>query len=95
MVKVDFDLTMTIAAHNFYRIMAQNLTGFEKELPHSLNSKFFTNGGQFTIDNDAIIIEMKKKRHLPILIDVLETYQETTIPWLNDRKLLFKLWATS
>lgn len=94
-VKVDFDLTMTIAAHNLYRIMAQNLTGFERESSSSLNSKFFTNGGQFTIDKDVITIEMKKKRHLPLLIDLLEAYQETTIPWLNDRKLVFKLWATS
>ena len=94
-VKVDFDLTMTIASYNFYRILAQNLIGFEKEMPSSLNSKFFTNGGQVTIDNDTIVIEMKKKRHLPILIDGLDTYQETTIPWLNNRKLVFKLWATS
>jgi len=92
---VDFDLTMTIASYNFYRILAQNLIGFEKEMPSSLNSKFFTNGGQVTIDNDTIVIEMKKKRHLPILIDGLDTYQETTIPWLNNRKLVFKLWATS
>lgn len=94
-VKVDFDLAMTIAAHNFYRIMAQNLSGFEKESSSSLNSKFFTNGGQFTIDKDIITIEMKKKRHLPILMDALSAYQETTIPWLNNRKLIFKLWTTS
>ncbi len=94
-VKVDFDLTMTIAAHNFYRIMAQNLTGFERESSSSLNRKFFTNGGQFTIGNDTITIEMKKKRHLPILMDALLAYQETAIPWLNGRKLIFKLWATS
>jgi len=94
-VKVDFDLTMTIAAHNFYRIMAQNLIGFEKEISTSLSSKFFTNGGQFTIDDDTIIIEMKKKRHLPILLDALEAYEETPIPWLEDKKLVFKLWSTS
>ncbi len=94
-VKVDFDLTMTIAAHNFYRIMAQNLIGFEKEISTSLSTKFFTNGGQFTIDDDTIIIEMKKKRHLPILLDALEAYEETTIPWLEDKKLIFKLWSTS
>jgi hypothetical protein len=40
-VKVDFDLTMTIAAHNFYRIMAQKLTGFEHESSFSLGNKFF------------------------------------------------------
>jgi hypothetical protein len=79
-VKVDFDLTMTIAAHNFYRIMAQSLTGFEKESSSSLNSKFFAGGGQFTIGKDTITIEMKKRRHLPILIDALRAYQKTPIP---------------
>jgi hypothetical protein len=94
-IKIDFDLTMTIAAHNFYRIMAQNLTGFEKETSGSLSNKFFTNGGQFTIDNDKITIEMKKKRHLPTLMDALEVYNDTPIPWMDNRKLVFKLWATS
>ena len=41
-VKVDFDLTMTVAAHNLYRIMAQSLTGFEKESSISLNTNFHT-----------------------------------------------------
>jgi len=93
-VKVDFDLTMTIAAHNFYRIMAQYLKGFERETSSSLSSKFFNNGGQFTIDNDKIIIHMKKKRHLPILMEALESFKEPKIPWLDGRKLVFKLWTT-
>lgn len=94
-VKVDFDLTMTLTAHNFYRIIAQDLDGFEKQSSGSLNSKFFNNGGRFSIQKDSIIIEMKKKRHLPLLIEALKFYKETTIPWLNNKKLIFKLWATS
>jgi hypothetical protein len=61
----------------------------------SLNNKFFQNGGQFTINNDAIVIDLKKKRHLPILLDALEAYQETAIPWLDNRKLIFRPWAVS
>lgn len=94
-VKVDFDLAMTIAAHNFYRILAQDLEGFEKQSSSSLNSKFFNNGGRFCIQKDSIIIEMKKKRHLPLLIESLKFYKNTTIPWLNNKKLVFELWATS
>jgi transposase len=94
-VKVDFDLTMTIAAHNFYRIIAQKLPGFEKECSASLNSKFFTNGGQFQIKGDSIIVEMKKKRHLPLLIDALSSIQNVAIPWLNNKNMTFHLWATS
>ncbi|HXW68509.1 MAG TPA: transposase, partial [Dissulfurispiraceae bacterium] len=94
-IKVDFDLTMTIAAHNFYRMIARSLAGFEDGISGSLNNKFFQNGGQFTINNDTIVIEMKKKRHLPILLDALTSYQETAIPWLEDRKLIFRPWAVS
>ncbi|HEC98698.1 MAG TPA: hypothetical protein ENI58_11225, partial [Nitrospirae bacterium] len=88
-VKVDFDLTMTIAAHNFYRIMARELTGFENETSASLNSKFFNNGGRFKIQDDSIIVEMKKKRHLQILMESLLKYRNVNIPWLVNRKLLF------
>ena len=95
MIKVDFDLTMTLAAHNFYRIIGRTLARFEDEVSGSLNNKFFQNGGQFTINNDAIVIELKKKRHLPILMDALEAYQETAIPWLDNRKLIFRPWAVS
>ena len=74
--------------------MAQYLKGFERETSSSLSSKFFNNGGQFTIDNDKIIIHMKKKRHLPILMEALESFKEPKIPWLDGRKLVFKLWTT-
>jgi hypothetical protein len=94
-VKVDFDLTMSIAAHNFYRIIGQTLTGHEEEISSSLSNKFFQNGGQFTINNNSIVIEMKKKRHLPILLDALKAYQQTTIPWLGNRKLIFCPWTVS
>jgi len=94
-VKVDFDLTMTIAAHNLYRVMARELSGFDNETSASLNSKFFNNGGRFKIQDDSIIVEMKKKRHLQILMDSLLKYRHVKIPWLDNRMLLFKLWATS
>jgi hypothetical protein len=71
-VKVDFDLTMTIAAHNFYRVIAMDLAGFENETSGSLSSKFFDNGDQFKIESDSIIVEMKKKRHLQILMEAIK-----------------------
>ncbi|VAX22531.1 hypothetical protein MNBD_IGNAVI01-1219 [hydrothermal vent metagenome] len=94
-VKVDFDLTMTIAAHNFFRIFAMDLIGFENETSGSLSSKFFNNGGQFKIENDSIIVEMKKKRHLQILMEALQKYKNVKIPWLENRKIKYRLWATS
>ncbi|MCP4373967.1 MAG: hypothetical protein GY797_38560 [Deltaproteobacteria bacterium] len=92
---MDFDLTMTIAAHNFYRVIATDLAGFENETSGSLSSKFFDNGGQFKIESDSIIVEMKKKRHLQILMEAIKKYRNVKIPWLEKRKIKYRLWATS
>lgn len=94
-VKVDFDLTMTIAAHNIYRVIAQSLEGFEKESATSLNNKFFSNSGQIEIKEDSIVVEMKKKRHLPILMSALDSFANKPISWLGGRQIKFSMWATS
>jgi transposase len=94
-VKVDFDLTMTLACHNFYRMMAQRLVGFETETSMSLHHKFFHNGGKIQIQKDKLMIYLKKKRHLPILMHALKPYEKVPIPWLGDRIVQFKVWSTS
>jgi len=94
-VKVDFDLTLTLAAHNFYRSMALMLEGHEWETSKSLNTKFFANGGAFEVIGDRIRVFLKKKRHMPILIQALKEIGPTRIPWLDNRILEFKLWTVS
>ena len=88
-VKVDFDLTLTMAAHNLYRAMGIMLEGFEWETSKSLHTKFFSNGGSFRIDDKGIQINLKKKRHLPTLMAALKEMDNTRIPWLENRFLRF------
>jgi transposase len=94
-VKVDFDLTMTAAAHNLYRAMALLLEGYEWETAKSLNAKFFANGGSFKIEQDRVIVSMKKKRHLPLVLQMLKQVGLTKIPWLGKRRLEFETWSAS
>jgi transposase len=94
-VKVDFDLTMTTAAHNLYRIMALFLKGYEWETAKSLNTKFLSNGGSFRIEKDRVIVSMKKKRHLPLTLEMLKELGPRKIPWLGNRVLDFDAWSAS
>jgi hypothetical protein len=94
-VKVDFDLTLTVAAHNLYRTIALMLEGHEWETSKNLNAKFFANGGAFEVMADRIRVHLKKKRHLPILIEALKEIGPTRIPWLGNRLLEFKPWTVS
>ena len=57
-VKVDFDLTMTILAHNLYRLLASGLSGYSHNRAQSLYDTFIDNYGEVEVGRDVITIKM-------------------------------------
>ena len=88
-IKVDFDLTMSILAHNLYRLLALDLSGYSHLNSTSIFEKFICNGGLIRITPESMTVAMKKKRHLPVLLNALESFQNQPIAWMGNRKLLF------
>ncbi len=70
-IKVDFDLTMTILAHNLYRIFAMELDRYSQLSDISLYEKFIMNSGEIEIQNDEILVKLKKKKNLPLMLTVM------------------------
>lgn len=87
-IKVDFDLTMTILAHNLYRLLALDLPGFTNSSAQTLYNKFVNNSSNVAITNDEIIIKLRKKRNLPAILEATSN-NKLTISWLNNRKIKF------
>jgi len=71
-IKVDFDLTMSILAHNLLRLLAMDLPGFSHNADFTLYNKFLSISGRVEIDLNQISIKMKKKRNLPALLTAME-----------------------
>ena len=82
-VKVDFDLTLSLLAHNLYRILANALPGFEKCTAETIYRRFLANGAQIQIKNNHVIIRLKKKTHLPILLNIPWINRTTSLSWIN------------
>jgi transposase len=87
-VKVDFDLTMSILAHNLYRILALGLPGFAHNMATTLYEKFIKNSGDVIVGQDSITVKMNRKRHLPLLRESLPIMEEP-YPWIGDKSLVF------
>ena len=92
-IKVDFDLTMTILAHNLYRLLADSLEGYKHLTSQSLYEKFICNHGAVTIDHGTIKVQMKKKRNLPLLLTTMNQFKKTKPSWLGSLEVIFE--ATS
>jgi len=89
-IKVDFDLTMSIVAHNIYRLFAHELEGYSHLTSQSLYEKFITNGADVEIGQNEIVVSLKKKRNLPLLLETMNRLQDRKYSWLGNKKLIFQ-----
>ncbi len=79
-IKVDFDLTMTLLTHNLLRLLAQDLVGYtQEECAGSLYNQFLQNSGRVELTHSTINVIMKKKRTLPILLAAMEKFQNCSL----------------
>jgi len=94
-IKVDFDLTMSILAHNLYRLLALSLDRYHHFTDERIYDKFVVNSGEIAIQDANIRMDLKKKRELPLLLDFFKMSQTTKYPWLNNKNIIFFASSTS
>ncbi|MCP4915276.1 MAG: transposase, partial [Oligoflexia bacterium] len=94
-IKVDFDLTMTVLSHNLYRLFALNLRGYSHNTSLTLFEKFFYNSGEVEITSNSIIVKMKKKRNLPALLTEMGKFKNMSVPWLDNKNIIFQASSTT
>jgi len=86
-VKVDFDLTMTILAHNLYRLFAQDLEGYSHCESKTLFNKFIANAGDIKLTDDNVVVSLKKKRSLPLVLEKFDALGSFPCQWLHGRSV--------
>jgi len=86
-IKVDFDLTMSILAYNLYRLFANSLPGHQHRTAQTLFDKFIDNSGYVVRNEESIIVSLKKKRNLPAILSLMQTIGTVSLPWLHNKNL--------
>jgi hypothetical protein len=90
-IKVDFDLVMTILAHNLYRLLAKDIERYNNATSLTLYEKLVINNANVVIDENKILVKLQKKRHVPLLLDGLNAVESKMkkIPWLENYEIIF------
>jgi hypothetical protein len=94
-VKVDFDLTMTLLAHNLYRLLVRNFAGYSHCEAATVFDKFVNNAGTVCFSAGHAVVKLKRKRHLSYILESMPKYAALTYPWLGGKKLLFEASTTT
>ncbi len=82
-VKVDLDLTLSLLAHNLFRLLTRQLPGFEKCTVATIARDILQNGANISIANRQITVKLKKKVHLPTLFELQWMKETTYLPWMD------------
>ena len=88
-IKVDFDLTMSILAYNLYRLFAGETGKYANLTAPKIFDKLIANSGTVKVNEDTIEIIMKKKRSMPVLLTLLQQYEHLDYPWIHHKQLRF------
>lgn len=91
MVKVDFDLTISILADILYKLFALGIPGYENSKAETIYRLFIKNYAHFTLSDKKIIISLNKKVHLPLLYETDWFDKTIRIPWLDNYKIEFAI----
>ena len=87
LIKVHFDVVMTMVADTLYSMLAQHLRGFEDCNAQTIYRHFISGKGMVAASSDGLEIVFPRRAHNPILRAVSWHNIPQCIPGLNDAKI--------
>src|SRR4030065_720142 len=89
MIRIYFDVVMTVVADTLYRFLAKDLKRFEDCTPKTIFADFINCRCIGEVVGDEIIVKMKKKATTPIFKSNDVFQKSYPIPWLGNKKISF------
>lgn len=87
MVRIHFDLLLSVVASFLYHRFAQDLPRFEKCLAPEIFRKFIDMPGTVRYDGNLFQVSIRKRAHTPILLGVEKLEKPIEVPWLSEKKV--------
>jgi hypothetical protein len=87
LVKVHFDVVLTMIADTLYYLLAQRLRGFEECNASQIFRHFIRGKGQVTVTASEVLVRYPKRAHNPLLRAVPWSKLPEQVSWLGDRRL--------
>ena len=90
LIKVHFDVLITMIAHSLYHTLSQKLRGFEECRAGTIFRKFVNMKADVVIRDGNIVVKFPRRSHNPIIKSAQLDKVPTSISWLGNRKMFFE-----
>ncbi len=90
MIRIYFDVALTVVADTLYKLLAQDLKRFENCTPKTIFSDFINCGCKGQVLGDDIVIRMKKKATSPLFKSNDMFKKPWSVPWMGNKKVRYE-----
>jgi hypothetical protein len=90
LIKVHFDVLMTMIAHALYHFLSQKLRGFEQCRAATTFRQFVNMKAEILVQGSSVIVTFPRRAHNPILKAAQLDKAAPPISWLGNRRLQFE-----
>jgi len=90
MIRIHFDVLLTMVADCLYKVMAEDLKGFEQCTSRELFSRFINAPGKIVVNGDTVTVKMKKRAHTPVLKSNEVFRKKWEVPWWDGKMLTYE-----
>jgi hypothetical protein len=88
-VKVDFDIAVTLIANTLYKTLAGKFKLFDKAKPKTIYRNIIDVAAKIYIESETIKVIFGKKAFNPLIMDWLSSLPEIKVPWMEDRVIQY------
>ena len=86
-VKVDFDIAMTLIANTLYKTLAHKFKLFDNARPKTVYRNIIEGKAKISITSDRIKVKFGKKSFNPMIMDWVSSLSKRKIPWMKNKLL--------
>ena len=90
MIRIYFDVALTIVADTLYKLLARDLRRFEDCTPKTIFADFINCGCRGEVVGNEVIIRMKKKATTPILKSMDRFQRSWPVPWWGGKEVRYE-----
>jgi transposase len=90
LIKVHFDVLMTMIGHALYHVLSQKLRGFEQCRAATIFRQFINMRADIVVRGDLVNVNFPRRAHNPIIKAAQLDKAATIIPWLGNRRVQFE-----
>ena len=88
-VKVDFDIAITLIANTLYKILAGKFKLFDKAKPKTIYRNIVEGSAKIYIRSNTVNVIFGKKAFNPLIMDWISSLPDLKVPWMDNKLLQY------